>query len=62
MSFSFLLQELHQKAVEKKKAAKAHRGIMTVVIAAALVTIVFSLSKQILRGARQSEPQCLQAI
>ena len=41
MSFSFLLQELHQQAVEKKKAAKAHRGIMTVVIAAALVTIVF---------------------
>lgn len=41
MSFSFLLQELHQKAAEKIKAAKVHRGIMTVVIAAALVTIAF---------------------
>jgi inosine-uridine nucleoside N-ribohydrolase len=62
MSFSFLLQELHQKAVEKKKAAKAHRGIMTVVIAAALVTIVFFAVKTNLARARQSEPQCLQAI
>lgn len=41
MSFSFLLQELHQKAAEKIKAAKVHRGIMTVVIVAALVTIAF---------------------
>lgn len=41
MSFSFLLQELHQKAAEKIKAAKAHHKIMAVIIAAVLVTIVF---------------------
>jgi len=41
MSFSFLLQELHQKAAEKIKEAKAHRRIMAVVIAAALVMIAF---------------------
>jgi hypothetical protein len=41
MPFSFLLQELHRKAAEKIKAAKAHRGIITIVIAAILVTIVF---------------------
>lgn len=45
MSFSFLLQELHQKAAEKIKAAKAHRKIMAVVIAAVLVTIVFFVIK-----------------
>jgi len=41
MPFSFLLQELHQKAAEKIKAAKAHRRIIAVVIVAALVTIAF---------------------
>ena len=41
MSFSFLLQELHQRVIEKIKAVKAHRRIMTVVIVAVLVTIVF---------------------
>ena len=41
MSFNFLLQELHQRVTEKTKAAKAHRGIITIVIAAVLVTIVF---------------------
>lgn len=41
MLFSFLLQELHQKAAEKINAVKAHRGTMTIVVAAALVTIAF---------------------
>ena len=41
MSFSFLLQELHQRVTEKIKTAKAHRRIMTIMIAAVLVTIVF---------------------
>jgi hypothetical protein len=41
MSLSFLLQELHQKAAEKIKEAAAHRRIMAIVIAAALVIIAF---------------------
>jgi LPXTG-motif cell wall-anchored protein len=41
MSFNFLLQELHLKTAEKIKTVKVHRGIITVVIAAVLVTIVF---------------------
>ncbi|CAB1248439.1 conserved protein of unknown function [Ruminococcaceae bacterium BL-4] len=53
MPFSFLLQELHQKAAEKIKAAKAHRRIIAVVIVAALVTIAFFTIKTNL--ARSSE-------
>ena len=53
MPFSFLLQELHQKAAEKIKAAKAHRRIIAVVIVAALVTIAFFTVKTNL--ARSSE-------
>ena len=41
MSFNFLLQELHQRVTEKIKVAKTHRRIMTIMIAAVLVTIVF---------------------
>ncbi len=38
MSFSFLLQELHQRITEK---AKAHRAVATIIIAGILVTIIF---------------------